>query len=35
MLDDARESLAKAQRPMKKYADSKRCDVEFEIGEKV
>ena len=35
MLEEARESLDKAARRMKKYADQNRRDVEFRVGDKV
>lgn len=35
LLDEAKDSLAKAQRRMKKYADKGRRDVEFQVGERV
>ena len=34
MVDEARDSLAKAQRRMKKYADKGRRDLEFSVGAK-
>ena len=35
MFDKARESLEKATRRMKKYADQHRRPLEFQIGDKV
>ncbi|KAK4428349.1 hypothetical protein Salat_1134500 [Sesamum alatum] len=35
MLDEAKDSLAKAQRRMKKYADMGKRQVEFSVGDKV
>ena len=35
MLSEAQDSLRKAQRRMKKYADQHRCSVEFNVGDKV
>ncbi|KAG8376249.1 hypothetical protein BUALT_Bualt09G0043400 [Buddleja alternifolia] len=35
LLDEAKDSLSKAQRRMKKYADLGRRDVEFSVGENV
>ncbi|KZV57841.1 hypothetical protein F511_03410 [Dorcoceras hygrometricum] len=35
LYDEAKDSLAKAQRRMKKYVDKGRRDIEFQVGEKV